>query len=202
MKYVKTLGLAVAMGAVLMALVADTASADLLCESNDTSKACPSEKTISGFSSDNKGVVKITTTFKTIECSLSNLAAHVAEDATGKDVQALVSVLTFEVCNCEVKVLKDGSLAISNISGSHNGTMTSNGTEITVTCSTIFGTVHCVYGTTNTHLGGVWAGSPAELEIYEAVLPRLPTSAVCSEKAKWDATYELTTPGSLFVWNT
>ncbi|HET7511074.1 MAG TPA: fibronectin type III domain-containing protein [Solirubrobacterales bacterium] len=140
---------------------------------------------------------KLTNSFKNIECGKSSLNAKVM--STGEKVVASVESLTFEECNCEVKVLKNGELTFSHIAASDNATLTSNGTEATATCVTIFGNVHCIYKTENTDLGTLEGGNPAKIKIEAKNIPRLTTNGLCAEKAGWDTEYEVTSPKPLYI---
>jgi hypothetical protein len=140
---------------------------------------------------------KIATEFKTIECAKSSLTAKVT--STGEKIGASVEGLSFEECNCEVKVLGKGTLELEHIAGSNNATTKSTGAETTIKCSTIFGEVHCIYKTEATDLGTLEGGSPAKLKVSVASLPRLTTSGLCKEIAEWSAEYEVTSPKPLFV---
>ena len=140
---------------------------------------------------------KITNTFKTIECSKSSISAKVA--STGEKITATVEALTFGECNCTVTVLKKGQLIFSHIAATDNGTLTSNGAEITGSCSTIFGTVHCIYVTESTDMGTLEGGNPAKIKSSAASIPRLTTHALCAEEASWDAEYEVTSPKPLYI---
>ncbi|HET7510986.1 MAG TPA: hypothetical protein VFJ65_12150 [Solirubrobacterales bacterium] len=203
MKYVKTPGLPVCVAAALMALAgAGAATASVLCKNNGSTSICsenyPSGTEIkSSLSTGTKAVLK--TEFKTVECSKSTVAGKPENggDAT-ESIKGSVEALTFEECNCEVKVLKKGTLEIHWISGSNNGTVTENGAEVTVNCSTIFGTVHCFYVTEKTDLGILSGGNPAKLSA-KATIPHLTTSGLCSATASWEATYEATSPKPLYV---
>jgi hypothetical protein len=203
MKYIKMLGCAVGVAAVLMAFAgAGTASATVLCKNNESTSTCsenyPAGTEIkSSLSTGTKAILK--TEFKTIECSKSTVSGKSENggDAT-ESIKGPVEALTFEECNCEIKVLKKGTLEIHWISGSNNGTVTENGAEVTVNCSTIFGTVHCIYVTEKTDLGTLSGGSPAKLST-KATIPRLTTSGLCSATASWEATYEVAGPKPLYV---
>lgn len=205
MKYVKMLGLAAVAAAALMAFVGgSTASATVLCKNNTSTLAC-TEPYGTGTEITSHLVEKtkatLVTAFKTVECSKSTVNGKV-ENAGGSaaTVGGKISALTFEECNCEVKVLKNGSLEIHSIASTDNGTATGNGSEVTVQCNgTLFGNVHCIYTTENTDLGTLVGGAPAKLEVKEAEIPRLKTDSLCSEKAKWTANYEVTTPNPLYV---
>jgi hypothetical protein len=193
MKFLKTLGLAAATAAVLTALIGSgTASATALTSPEGTVL-----KTGSSIHAVNSGASTLTTEFKNIECKESTIQGKTTAES-GTTIPANVETLTFGSCNCEVKVLKGGTLSVQWTSGS-NGTVRSSGTEVTTSCSTIFGTVHCVYATSSTALGTLTGGNPAKVDISSADVPRLTTSALCDESANWDATYEITSPKPLYV---
>jgi hypothetical protein len=211
MKYLKILGLAAVAAAALMAFVgASSASATVLCTvagtGSPTGTTCPAgqadkELTIHAV---NEGNVVLTTTFKNITCEESTVSGVTeGEGSATETVKGPIEVLTFTKCNCEVKVLNKGRLEIHWIEGTHNGTLTSNEAEVTAECSTIFGNVHCIYKTTNTDLGkltgSATTGATPTMDIEEANIPRLVTSGLCAETAKWDAKYIVTTPDTLNV---
>jgi hypothetical protein len=215
MKYVKMLGLAAVAAAALMAFVgASTASATVLCKNNSNTTTC-SEKYGVGTEIhavlDAGNVAKLTTSFKNIECTESTVAGKIENagsstttvsgniTVTEPEPGKTVPELTFGGCNCTVAVLKAGSLEIHQIAGTDNGTLTSSNAEVTASCSTIFGTVHCIYATNATDLGTLTGGNPATLDIESQNIPRLTTNALCDESANWDAKYEVTSPKPLFV---
>jgi hypothetical protein len=140
---------------------------------------------------------KITTGFKTIECSKSSIKGKVS--ATGEKISVSVETLTFEECNCTIAVLKKGELIFGHITSTDNATLTSNGAELTGNCSTIFGTVHCIYATSNTDMGTLEGGNPAKIKSSAANIPRLTTNGLCNEEASWDAEYEVTSPKPLYI---
>jgi hypothetical protein len=194
MKYVKMLGLAAVAAAALMAFVgAGTASATTL-----TGLEGKVVKTGTTIHAVNSGTATLTTSFKNIECSESTVQGSTTNE-TGTTVNGSVGTLTFGKCNCEVKVLKTGTLSIERIGTTSNGTLRSSGAEVTASCSTIFGTVHCIYATSNTDLGTLTGGTTAKMDISSADIPRLPTSGLCDESANWDATYLVDNPDTLNV---
>jgi hypothetical protein len=115
-----------------------------------------------------------------------------------------ISALTFTGCNCTVVVSTTGTgeLEVHVIGDTGNGTVTGNGTTDTVSCVTIFGTVHCQYTIENDHLGTLTGssttGGRATIDITVET-KREPTSGLCDEEAIWHAKYEITTPATLDV---
>jgi len=210
MKYVKMLGLAAVAAAALMAFVgASTASATVLCSEpgtgTPTGTTCPAGKAYGTATTGvhihavNTTTVKLDTTFKTVECTGSTITGDTNnEGGAGQSITGPEGTLTFTGCNCTVNVLKAGTLKIDWISGTHNGTLTSNGSEVTVSCSTIFGNVHCIYETTEDDLGDLTGGNPAIFH-STAVINKKPTSELCSKESTWTATYEVTEPKPLYV---
>lgn len=203
MKSLKMLGLAAVAAAALMAFVGSgTASATILCKVEATGGSCPEgqaypEKTTVEAHLVTGTVAKLETSFKTIECKKSatkgETGTEEANELTGPE-----GTLTFEECNCEVKVLKAGTVSTEWIEGTNNGTQRSTGSESTTTCSTIFGSVHCIYVTEKTDLGTLTGGSPAKVDA-NATIPRLTTNGLCAEKSQWKAEYEVTAPKPLYV---
>jgi len=143
------------------------------------------------------GTSTITTSFLNINCGKSSLTAKVT--STNERIKARVEALTYEECNCEVKVLGKGTLELEPIASTTNAKIKSTGTEVTTNCSTIFGTVHCIYSTSATELGTLTGGNPATTDTEGLNLPRLSTSAICAEKANWDVKYEVTSPKPLYI---
>lgn len=202
MKYVKMLGLAAIVAAALMALAGvGTASATVLCKNNLNTEKC-SEPYPAGTKIEAKliGTAKLDTSFATIECKKASGSGTLlqAGSATTTPVGGEATV-SFSECNCEVKVLKTGTGEIHYIAGTDNGTLTGSGGEATVSCSTIFGTVHCIYASaTPTDAGQLTGGSPAKEKVSMNV-PRLTTNGLCSEEATLTAEYEVTSPNPLYV---
>jgi hypothetical protein len=194
MKYIKMLGLAAVAAAALTAFVgASTASATTLTDENG---AVGVGRTIHA---NNEGVVRLTTTFKNIECNTSTVSGEVTNaGGAGVPVSGSINSLTFEGCNCTVNVISKGNLSINGT------TVSSNGAEVTASCSTIFGNVHCIYVTeAGTTLGTLTTssvtGGTATLDIEENNIPRLTTNILCAEKANWDAKYVVDNPDVLNV---
>ncbi len=215
MKYVKMLGLAAVAAAALMAFVgASTASATVLCKvegekagTATTGTKCPAEKAYP------KGTVIHAVNTSTailegepfnIECKKSTVQGETTNEGSATEtVDGPITVLTFEECGpSTVTVLKKGTLEVHWINnedkGSHDGTLTANGQEVTTETSTIFGKVHCIFVTENTDLGTLKGGNPATFTA-NAVIKKLSTNALCPSPGTWTASYEVTSPKPLFV---
>lgn len=216
MKHGKIIGFAVAAAAALMAFVGtSTASATVLCETiptgSPTGTTCPENWALFGGSqihAVNVGKVKWTSneSFKPdIECEEWTFQAEVTVEgeaaATGK-----ANIVSWFIGKCgesEVKVLNKGSLEVHWISGTHNGTVTGTGQEITVTTPSIFGNIHCIYKSNATDLGVITGSKKAgETAIWHAEkqpFPFIETSGLCPAKPSLDATWSITTPDTLSV---
>lgn len=198
MKDLKILGFATVATMVLMGFVdCGTASATTL--TGEGGAVLPAGSSIHATLDPSTGPSKLTTTFKTVECAKSTLEGT-TENETSTSVDIAVKAFTLQECNCEFKALKGGILSIAWTEGS-NGTLSWNGTEVTINCSTIFGNVHCIYVTENTTLGTLTGGTTGTIDIEGANIPRLQTSSLCAEGAKWDVKYSINSPDTLKVEN-
>lgn len=201
MKYVKMLGLAVLVAAAPMAFAgAGVASATVL--TSPAGAGLPAGTELQAVSEEKP---TLTGGFKNIECNKSTIAGRIANAGGATEtVRGLVETLTFEECNCTVKVIHKGALEIHKIGTGPNGTVVSDGATVTVSCATIFGTVHCDYETLNTDLGtltgSTTTGGTATMDIT-AVIPIEPgeSNELCAEESTWHAKYKVTTPDFLDV---
>src|SRR5512144_2251569 len=118
MKYIKMLGLAAVAAAALMAFVgASSASATVLCKTSvvGTGGICP---TGWGYSGEIHGVAEVPPVLTgtiNIECEESTVQGN-ATEGTGSPTETpngAITTLTFTGnCNCEVVVVKNGTLEI------------------------------------------------------------------------------------------
>ncbi|MDQ3724723.1 MAG: hypothetical protein M3335_02340 [Actinomycetota bacterium] len=188
MKYIKMMGLLAVAAAALMAFVG-TASATVLESSGGNLP--------SGTKVESTGTNAVLEAgFATIECAHSEVDGKTSNaGGASETVEGSITTLSFKECNATVKVLKNGKLIVHHSSGS-NGTVTSEGAEVTVA----IGSTSCVYGTTAgaTSIGTLSGGSPAKLNA-SASLTRISGGFLCANPAKWTATYTVTTPNPLYV---
>jgi len=216
MKYVKMLGLAAVAAAALMAFVgASTASATVLCKTTGTGSptgtTCPANQAYPAgteIHAVNEGNAVLTgpETTVLITCTISTVKGSTENEGSNTEtVKGPIEKLTFENCGAgvTVTVLKPGKLEVHWIEGTHDGTLTSSGAEVTTVTPSIFGNVHCIYTTTNSDIGKLTHSSTdtnaATMEAEHAPLQQLSTSGLCPSQAFWDAKYEVTTPKPLFV---
>jgi hypothetical protein len=225
MKYVKMLGLAAIAAAALMAFVgASSASATVLCKvagtGSPTGTTCPAGEAL-GVGAEIHAVLESGTsatltgepgTEKVIVCNESTVKGEVtAEGSATATAKGNITALTFGKCTspslggtaCTVTTLKGGTLEAHWISGTHNGTLTSNGAEVTTSCNSIFGAIHCIFTTNSSTIGtlngSATTGKTATFEAFEVPLTQVATNALCPSEAGWDGKYEVTTPDTLNV---
>jgi len=197
MKYLKMLSLTVMAAAALMAFVgAGTASATVACKNNANTTEC-TEKWPAGTELKTQlksgTVARLTTSFKTIECQKASATGELTAEGSATTTAQGTGKGTYSECNCEVVVLKTGTLEAHYISKTDNAEVVSNEAEVTVTCSTIFGNVHCIYVSEHTNGGIIIGGNPPIIK-FELNVPRLSTNGLCSEKAILDAEFEVLSP--------
>jgi hypothetical protein len=123
------------------------------------------------------------------KCKKSELKGSTEGSFTGATLSGSVGTLTFAECDRAVTVHKAGTLSVSHIAGTTNGTVSSDGTHVTK--GSPFGTLTCI--TAGTHIGtltGVASGH-ATLHV-NAVLN-------CGISARWTGTYTVTSPTGLGV---
>ena len=202
MNYRKMLGLVLAIAAVTMAFAGSgTASATTLCA--DT--AC-TETYAAGTTLHLKAEKEL---FQYphlgTECGLETYQAKTTNSGGATEtVQANFESNSTECGGgseiCTWVFLKKGTWEIhtdkeDGRTTGENGTLTSNGAEITVNC---FG--HCVYRTSNTPMGTITGGSPATLHT-SAMVPRVggKSGVACGTQIHWTGSYQVTSPSSLWV---
>ena len=138
---------------------------------------------------DSSGNVIATCTGGTVKGAINN------EGGATETVSGNISELTWTGCSQTTDTVANGSLEIHWIEGTHNGTVTGKGSQVTVQ---IFG-VSCTYGTGNgTHLGTLTGGTAPVLTISTTVT-KTAGGFLCPGTAGWDAEYIVTEPHALFV---
>ena len=198
MKYLKVLIFAVV--ASLLLAISSTASATVLCKNNSNTTTC-SEPYAIGTEIEAKGVtnVVIDTEFKTVECKITSGTGEITNAGSSTSAVVITDIASvYEKCNCSVVVLQFGELTLTYIEGTDNATSIWNNEELTVSCSTLFGNVHCIYRTENTDTGKLIGGTPATVNTSGAV-PRKPTNSLCSGEANVTDTSEISSPQPLYV---
>jgi hypothetical protein len=188
MKYLKMLGLAAVAAMAMAAFTAGSASATTLEVGGKTTNASVLIK--SSLKAGTSAVLRDTFGVSQNTCTVSEVEGDTNSPFTGATVTGAVDKLTFSSCDKPVTVHSRGTLHISHVAGTTNGTVTSSGAQVTATGP--FGYLNCVTGA-GTHLGtltGKAAGS-AELAINATLN--------CGISAKWVATYVVNSPSGLGV---
>src|SRR6187431_2679884 len=112
-------------------------------------------------------------------------------------VVAHIDEFTFGECDCGGAVgtahfttIANGTLEVHSISGSHDGTMTGAGTEVTINCTELG--VQCIFGSSNgIDLGTVTSGTEATVDANANVVRignvNHDSVFVCGGTAVWEA---------------
>jgi hypothetical protein len=202
MKHLKMFGLAAVAAVAMMAVVgAGTAPATVICKNNLNTEKCsePYPAGTKGKASLEAGTtavletlggsVLITCTESVVESSLEQPGSSVST------VKSAVSTITFAKCNQTVIVLKPGYAELHWIKGTDNGTLTTIGTEVTVT--TIFGS--CTYGTgLGLDAGTTVGGNPGSM-MLSVVVPKVAGGFACPTEARVTGKYVATSPTNAWV---
>lgn len=188
MKSAKTL-LVLAVAASLMAAPAIAGA---------TTVTAPSGTAYTGSTSaSNEGSITIETTLD-VTCNKSSMAGSFETHGSSVTAGVQLSTLTFTECNQHVSVVNKGSHEFHATSGG-NATITSSGAEITISLTSIFGTIHCIIKTNNSHIGTATAApGPTGHATYHINSGTLPAEGnVLCESAVWRGTYKINSPTGL-----
>ncbi|HEY6730127.1 MAG TPA: hypothetical protein VI039_03790 [Solirubrobacterales bacterium] len=132
-----------------------------------------------------------------VQCNKSLLEAEIETHGESVTAGGKVTSLTFSECNQHVTVVSKGTLEFHATSGG-NGTITSSGAKVTVQFTTIFGNVHCVFGTSNTDFGSLTASASesgnAAFDIDSLSIPVVEGSFLCGSSGEVTGSYKVTTP--------
>ena len=179
-------------GGLLLSMGMGTATATVLCSKSETTKcSAPYGNEVqikASLAGGSKFIVD--TAYRTIECEKSMMVIK------GPVNEGPVEELTFSECDCEVKSLhNNGLFFIEDIPGTDNGEF-GLVTELTTSCPSDFGTVHCIYLAFG--LGTLTGGNPAIMEFNNNLLTR-PTNFLCEGEKRLTVKYEVTSPKPLYV---
>ena len=134
-----------------------------------------------------------------VTCNGTTFAGEVsAEGSPVATVGIKLNTWTLTECNCEVVVLKSGTLEIhtEGANNNANGSVTGSDQEFTTNC---FG-FHCIWSTFNTPMGNLTAGAPATIAV-NAIFKRTGGSSgtFCGGQGTFSARYKITVPSKLSV---
>lgn len=195
MKYVKMLGLLAMAAAALMAF-AGTASATTITSDTGSTPTINAESV---------GYATLHNAVGSISCK-SSVTGAVASHGAGVPASGEISTLSFTGCtngtvhseektgHVEAPFGSAGSLSITGVAPTGNGTLTSSGATVVVT---MFGQT-CGYSTNNTHIGTVTGGTHAVLTIT-AKLTRHSGGFFCGTTGNWTGEYKVTHPTNLLI---
>jgi hypothetical protein len=190
MRYLKMLGLATLATMILVALVANGASATTLDIGG--AKQNGSVSIESSLSAGTSATLRQTNNDFVDTCTTSTVKGKTEGSYTGTAVGGKIA-LTFANCTHATKVVNGGTLSIEHTSG-QNGTVRSSSALVTVQSTTFGTTLECV--TSNTHLGTLTGTSSghANLKINAVV-----NCGFFMTTAKWEGEYTVTSPTGLAV---
>lgn len=166
MKHVKMLGLLMAAAMALLALAASSASAYTVEVGGVTQNE--SVEISGSLKSGTSALLGLTGGSFLNTCTSVTGTGKTESPFTGETLGGSVKERTVTGCTNPITIHKDGTVKITHITGSTNGTVFSSGVE--VTSSTPFGTVTCK--TNNTHMGVITGKSSGQATVdVNAVIP-------------------------------
>jgi hypothetical protein len=202
MKHIQTMGLAIVAALALMAIVgaASASASAVLCSTNTS--PCTGTKYGSGtkISAQLKSGTHatLTTSITDVTCTKSTVGG-VTNTAEG---HGEITSFTFSGCTaasngstCTVKTLNLNYTATAN-PGSLTITPGPKGGNPGATVECPGALINCTFTTSSITLG-VTGGNPAIISASNESLQR--EGGFCPSEAKWDATYEVTSPKPLFL---
>ena len=214
MKYLKMVGLAAVAAMALMAFLgAGSAAGAVLCKT-DTDPCEAGQDLAAGDSLtfSLKSVVVLKAAFSQVKCGSSHLGTKITNTGgKGKEVDAEVTEFSLTECKCgertaHITTTSTGSLRIDSA-----GTVTSVDTRTTMNCT---GLASCIYGTVSggtdidTFTDSTDTGSAAELDGSATLTWSSGTGDsgqfICAgfgDTATWTASYQVTSPKTLYLSN-
>jgi len=201
MRYMKMLGLCLALAAVTMALGAGTASATKLCSVNTS--PCPAGNTYGKGTAIKTQLLAGTKSvmssgFVTITCSESTMSGKTTSEGGSGAVLGEISSVTWKSCTSSLGSCTTSALNTpwpAEVSGSGgNGTMTVGKPGGKFTC----GGTTCEYEGSKASVS-ISGGNPAKAKASNVSFSKIGGGFLCSSTASWSAEYEVTSPKPLFI---
>lgn len=197
MKYLKILGLA-AIAAMAMSAVAVSSASATTLEEGGVAK----DNAITLTASLDPGVsavLSLTNGDLANTCTTSHVHGTTETPFTRTRLTGKITTLSFSTCTRPVTVHKPGALAVEHIPGTTNGTVFSEGAEVTV--GTPIGTLTCTTAAAGTHIGtltgATTVGNPsahATMDINGTI-----NCGFLAPSTSWKGSYIITTPTDLGV---
>jgi len=201
MKFLKMIGLCLALALATMALGAGTASATKLCSVNTS--PCPAGNTYGKGTSIKTQLVAGTVStmssgFTTVTCTESTMGGKTTSEGGAGAVTGEISSATWKNCtsglgSCTASALKTPWPAEVTGSGC-NGTLTVQHPGAKFTCA---GTT-CEYEASKASIS-VTGGNPAKAKASSISFSKIGGGFLCSSTASWSGEYEVTAPKPLFI---
>jgi len=205
MKYVKMLGLAAVAAMALTAFVgAGTASATVLCSTNTSpcpaGQKWPTGTQIEFTVTQNTSAGWLTTEAEEIStCTGGKLKGEITNAGSATEaVKIKVSEDTWNGCTFPTISLELGSLEVTNISGTSNGTIKMS-SKFRFTMNTIF-FGSCVYGSSTGIEFGTLTGGASGVAGINVIAVLGEGSGICCPSAKWSEHYTLTSPSGTALY--
>jgi hypothetical protein len=191
MKYLNTLWLAVAVSALLAISAASAASATELYSGETT---LPTGTEFHVHLASGTSATQTTTDGKTMVLTCPQTTGKGAStNQSGASVSISISSLVASGCTVTTHTLTNGTVTITHIPGTDDGTVTASGSVQTIN----FGGISCRYGTgAGTHLGTLNTG---KIAIKAVINEQDPKSFICPDTTLWVTAYAVTTPVDLNV---
>ena len=156
------------------------------------------------ITAENEGTITLHPPFGDIKCEASKVTGKTTNSGSAAEtVKGTIETLTYEKCNATIVILKKGSFEVhtQTASANNNGTLTKNGTEVTVE----FVGTHCIFGSsgsrgTNVLTGSGTTGGNATFDVAGRV-PRIGgrSGAFCGSEAEITGAYKITSPTTLNI---
>jgi len=203
MRYAKMLALAAMAAGALMAFIgAGTASANVVCSTNES--PCPAGQkwpdhiaNVDFSSEGSTRLIDVATGETTDTCKESTLTGTFTQGTTATNPGNPIlhaTELKWTNCTFPTKTTELGTLELDPIvGGKGNATVTGKNFKVTIN-TVLFGS--CIYGTgENLSLGDLTEGNPA---IFHAAVhvPFISGGFACPKTAEWNATYKITSPSN------
>jgi len=201
MKYLKTLAVAAVAAAALMAFAGSASATGITVTTGDgtTHTVTGTAVFTAGLEAGTEAILK-SSFIGEVKCKESTVVGEITKAGSATEtVSGPITTLTFTACNGTVTVLKKGALELhtEKSEANGNGTLTSNGAEVTVELAGL----HCIFSTSNTDVGTVTGAHVGNVIFLakSAAIPRTGgrSGAFCGSSATWNATYT----GQDLHWN-
>ncbi|HET8955966.1 MAG TPA: hypothetical protein VFN18_09945 [Solirubrobacterales bacterium] len=199
MKYLKMLGLAAVAAMALMAIGAGSASATTF-ETNGV--ALSSTVTIVATIEPGSSALLRDSAGTTADTCTESEVNGTTTSTSGATITGPVATLSFGKCSHTTKVLANGKLHISWISGTTDGTVTSSGAEVTVV-STAFGVSATCKTGEGTHIGTLTGATNQTSNSSDTATMDINGKISCGilGTSTWTGAYTVTSPTDLGVIN-